>query len=72
MFQPLVDAIAAFAITYVIVFVILIFLFKICIGKVMKLLGADYYTFSLKKRLKIISIISLIFAVLAVFGGLLA
>lgn len=59
-----------FALTFVISFVILLFLFKVCIGTVMKFLGADVYTFNLKKRLKIISIISLVFAVLAVLAVL--
>lgn len=67
MLQALMNAISVFAITFAITFVALLFLFRICIGKVMKLLGADFYTFDLKKRLTIISIISLVIAVIVMF-----
>lgn len=69
MLQALMNAISVFAITFAITFVALIALFKICIGKVMKLLGADFYTFNLKKRLTIISIISLVVAVIAMLAS---
>lgn len=64
MVQTLASAMSTFVIAYVVTFVALVALFKICIGKVMKLLGADIYTFNLKKRLTIISIISLVIAVI--------
>ncbi len=65
------EALTTFIGVFAISFVALVVLFKVCIGKVMKLLGADFYAFNMKKRLKIISIISLVFAVIGVFCVLL-
>lgn len=51
-----------FVMLFIIAFLLLLFLVKNGSKRVMKFLGADIFTFDLKKRLKIISIMSAVIA----------
>lgn len=64
MFEILESIIIIFAFSYIISFVGLIALVKVCSGAVHKFLGADFYTFNLGKRVRIIATISLVISII--------
>lgn len=71
MFQMLENIIITLAFSYIISFVVLITLVKVCSGAVHKFLGADFYTFNLGKRVRIIATISLVISIILTIAMLI-
>lgn len=62
------NTIIIFAFIFIIAFFVLLFVVKFGSKYIMKFLGADIFTFDLRKRLKIITIISAVIAFIMAIG----